>query len=40
MESCFDFGNEVTELQLMGEKMGVTVILMTKFHAEMAGKGI
>jgi hypothetical protein len=36
MESCLDFTNEITELQLMG----VRVISTTKFHAEMAGEGI
>ena len=40
MESCLDFANEMTELQSMGEKMGVRVISTTKFHAEMAGEGI
>jgi hypothetical protein len=40
MESCLDFANETTELQSMGEKMGVRVLLTTKFHAEIAGKGI
>jgi hypothetical protein len=40
MESCLDFANETTELQSMGEKMGVRVISTTKFHAEMAGEGI
>ncbi len=40
MESCLDFANEATELQTMGEKMGVRVIATTKFHAEMAGEGI
>jgi hypothetical protein len=33
MESCLDFANEITELQSMGEKMGVRVISTTKFHA-------
>jgi hypothetical protein len=38
MESCLDFSNETMELQLMGEKLGVIVLSMTKFHAEiMAG---
>jgi hypothetical protein len=40
MESCLDFANEITELQPVGEKMGVRVISTTKFHAEMAGEGI
>ena len=40
MESCLDFANEITELQSMGEKMGVRVILTTKFHVEMAGERI
>jgi hypothetical protein len=40
MESCLDFANEMTELQSMGEKMGVRVISTTKFHAEMAGEGV
>jgi hypothetical protein len=40
LESCLDFANEATELQTMGEKMGVRVIATTKFHAEMAGEGI
>jgi hypothetical protein len=33
MECCLDFTNEITEL-------GVRVISTTKFHKEMAGKGI
>jgi hypothetical protein len=37
--SCLDFAKEATELQTMGEKMGVRVIATTKFHAEMAGEG-
>jgi hypothetical protein len=40
LASCLDFANETTELQTMGEKMGVRVIATTKFHAEMAGEGI
>jgi hypothetical protein len=40
MESCLDFGNEITELQSVGESMGVRVILTTKFHVEMAGERI
>ena len=40
MESCLDFADEMTELQSMGEKMGVRVISTTKFHAGMAGEGI
>jgi hypothetical protein len=39
MESCLDFANEATELQTMGEKMGVRAIATTKFQAEMAGEG-
>jgi hypothetical protein len=39
LASCLDFANEATELQTMGEKMGVKVIATTKFHAEMAGEG-
>jgi hypothetical protein len=40
MKSCLDFANETAELQSMGEKMGVRVLSITKFYAEMAGKGI
>jgi hypothetical protein len=40
MESCLDFANETTEVRSMREKRGVRVILMTKFHAEMAGEEI
>jgi hypothetical protein len=40
LASCFDFADDITELQAKGEEMEVIVIPTTKFHAEMAGKGI
>jgi hypothetical protein len=42
IEPCLDFANETMVLRsrTMGEKMGVGVVLMTKFHAEVAGEGI
>jgi hypothetical protein len=40
MESYLDFTNGSTELQWMGEEMGIRVISTTNFCAEMAGEGI
>lgn len=40
MASCLDFAEEVTALQDVGNKLGVSVIISPKFHAELAGEGI
>ena len=40
MASCLDFAEEVTALQHVGNKLGVSVIISPKFHAELAGEGI
>ena len=40
MASCLDFANEVTELQSVGRKMTIDVLLTPKYHCEMAGEGI
>ena len=37
MTSCLDFAQEVTALQDVGNKLGVSVIISPKFHAELAG---
>jgi hypothetical protein len=36
MASCLDFAQEMTALQHVGSKLGVSVIIMPKFHAELA----
>jgi hypothetical protein len=40
MASCLDFAEEMTALQHVGSELGVSVIIMPKFHAELAGEGI
>jgi hypothetical protein len=40
MASCLDFAEEMTALQHVGSKLGVSVIITPKFHAELAGEGI
>ena len=41
MASCLDFAEEVTTaLQHVGNELGVSVIILPKFHAELAGEGI
>ena len=40
MASCLDFANEISELQTVGEKLGIEVMLTPKFHCEIAGEGI
>jgi hypothetical protein len=40
MASCLDFAEELTALQHVGKELGVEVIIMPKFHAELAGEGI
>ena len=34
MASCLDFANEISELQSVGEEMGIEVMLTPKFHCE------
>jgi hypothetical protein len=40
MASCLDFAKERTALQHVGDELGAAVIIMPKFHAELAGEGI
>lgn len=40
MESCTDFANEVSQLEYVGQCLGVRVIITTKYHAEYAGEGV
>jgi len=40
MSSCTDFKEEVSQLEHIANKLGVTVLTTTKFHAEIAGEGI
>jgi hypothetical protein len=40
MERCTDFLNEVSQLEHIGESLGVRVVITTKYHAEYAGEGI
>jgi hypothetical protein len=37
---CIDFAEEMTALQHVGNELGVSVIILPKFHAELAGEGI
>jgi hypothetical protein len=40
MISCADFENEVSQLEYVGQSLGVMVLITTKYHAEYAGEGI
>jgi hypothetical protein len=40
MASCLDFANEISQLQAVGERMGIEVMLTPKFDCVMAGEGI
>jgi hypothetical protein len=40
MASCLDFADEITEMEALGETMGIRVVSTTKFHCELAGEGI
>jgi hypothetical protein len=40
MSNCQDFKEEETALQHLRRQLGVTVLLMPKFCAELAGKGV
>jgi hypothetical protein len=40
MLNCQDFKEEETALQHLGRQLGVMVLLMPKFHAELAGEGV
>jgi len=37
---CTDFAEEVPQLEAIGKKLGCSVIITTKYHAEYAGEGI
>ena len=38
MESCLDFADEITQMEVMGNKMGIKILCTTKYHAELAGE--
>ena len=40
MGKCTDFAEEVSQLEAIGKKLGCSVIITTKYHAEYAGEGI
>ena len=40
MAFCTDFTEYFSELEAVGEKLGVDVVITTKYHAEIAGEGI
>jgi hypothetical protein len=40
LANCRDFKEEETALQQLGRQLGVAVLLMPKFHAELAGEGV
>jgi hypothetical protein len=40
MASCLDFAQEMTVLQHVGSKLGVSLIITPKFHAKLAREGI
>jgi hypothetical protein len=40
LDECKDFKEEETALQFLRTQLGVTVVLMPKFHAELAGEGV
>ena len=37
MESCLDFANEITEMEVVGKELGCSIVCTTKYHAELAG---
>ena len=40
METCIDFASEVSQLEHVGQLLGVRVMITTKYHAEYAGEGV
>jgi len=40
MAKCTDFAEEMSQLESIGKKLGCSVIITTKYHAEYAGEGI
>jgi len=40
MECCDDFANEISQLEHIGQCLGVCVVITTKYHAEYAREGI
>ncbi len=40
MSECTDFVNVVSHLEYVCEQLGVRALFTTKYHAEMAGKGV
>jgi len=40
MENCFDFANEMSQLEFVCKSLGGRAVITTKFHAEYAGEGV
>ena len=40
MESCFDFANEISELQTVGKAINYRVLATPKFHVEIVCEGV
>ncbi len=40
LANCSNLQEEETAVQHIGKQLGVTVLLMPKFHADLAGEGI
>ena len=40
MENCFDFANEMSQLEFVCKSVGGRAVITTKFHAEYAGEGV
>lgn len=40
LSGCEDFVTEKTQLDSMGDDMGITVISTPKYHSELAGEGV
>jgi len=39
MESCLDLANELTQIEYVAQKLDSSVLITTKYHAELAGEG-
>ena len=39
MESCLDFANELTQLEYVAQELDSSILITTKYHAELAGEG-
>ena len=40
MEQCLNFFNEVTEMEIMAEKMGVCIMVNMKYHTKLVDEGV